>query len=251
MKKLITLFAIAGMVLALAPATQAALVSDPGGITAPAGLIVGDQYQLVFVSSTVRDASSSDIADYHAHVQSAADAASIGTGVGVTWKAMASTPSVHFGNVWAVTEPVYLVNGTKVADVFWSKTHDVPININENGVAHTGVPGTKLFLADTDPTMAVWTATNQEGWRVGWPLGGTGGQTIDGTLVTPASSYGWSDVFSHFSWARDEGTGVPGHPDSFGAADQSLELPFYGLSEVLTVVSGGPVSTPGTLIFVK
>jgi hypothetical protein len=219
MKKLITLFAIAGMVLALAPAAQAALVSDPGGITAPAGLIVGDQYQLVFVSSTVRDASSSDIADYHAHVQSAADAASIGTGVGVTWKAMASidSPQVHCGNVVSVTEPVYLVNGTKVADVFWSQTHDVPININENGVAHTGVPGTKIFLADAAPTMAVWTGTNWEGWEVSQGLGSTDGATIDGDTVTPVSCYGWSNVSGDFSWARDEG--------NFGAAEQSLELP--------------------------
>ena len=247
MKKLITLFAIAGMVLALAPAAVGQLVSDPGGFTAPAGLSLGDKYHLVFVSSTTRDASSADIADYNTHVQDAANAAGIGTSVSVTWKAMASTAAVHGGNNAPANAPVYLVNGTKVADAFYSQTHLVPININENGIAHTGVPG-KLFAADTDPTMAVWTAANWEGWRVGWEMGSTGGQTIDGTLVTPVSSYGWSDVFSHFSWARDEGTGVPGHPDSFGAADQSLALPFYAVSQVLTVIAGS-ASTPGTLIW--
>ena len=40
----------------------------------PAGLGPGDQFRLLFVSSTTRDATSSDIADYDAHVQSAAAA---------------------------------------------------------------------------------------------------------------------------------------------------------------------------------
>ena len=105
---------------------------------------------------------------------------------------------------------------------------------------------TALFLRSLMPP-----ATNWEGWRVGWAMGSTGGQTIDGDYVEPVSSYGWSDVVTHFSWARDEGTGVPGHPDCFGAADQSLELPFYDVSQMLTVVTGGTPVPAGTLIMVR
>ena len=106
---------------------------------------------------------------------------------------------------------------------------------------------TALFLRSLMPP-----ATNWEGWRVGWAMGSTGGQTIDGVLVTPVSSYGWSDVFSHKSWARSEGSpGEPGHPASFGAADQTLELPFYAVSQVLTVIPGGTPVPAGTLIMFR
>ena len=75
----------AGALLALA-ALLAAPMLGIGGIAhaqtevptdwslIPAGLGPGDQFRLLFVSSTTRDATSSDIADYDAHVQSAAAA---------------------------------------------------------------------------------------------------------------------------------------------------------------------------------
>ena len=230
MKKLITFFAVAGLVLALAPAAWAALVSDPGGFPAPAGLSLGDTYHLVFVSSTTRDASSADIADYNTHVQNAADAAGIGSSVSVTWKAMASTenPRVDGRNNAPVTETaVYLVNGTMVAnasaEAFWSVPHLAPININENGDVHTGVPG-QVDLAD-----AVWTSTNFEGWRINGGLGDASG----------SSSYGLSDVYLTGGWT------------DVALADQSIALPFYGVSQALEVIAGSPAGTPGTLIVVQ
>ena len=75
----------AGALLALA-ALLAAPMLGIGGIAhaqtevptdwslIPAGLGPGDQFRLLFVSSTTRDATSSDIADYDAHLQSAAAA---------------------------------------------------------------------------------------------------------------------------------------------------------------------------------
>lgn len=48
-------------------------------ILTPTGLSPGDTYQLAFVTSTVIDATSSDIAVYNTHVQSAADAAFAGS----------------------------------------------------------------------------------------------------------------------------------------------------------------------------
>jgi hypothetical protein len=198
------------------------LVSDPGGFTAPAGLSLGNTYQLVFVSSTTRDATSNDSADYDTHVQNAANAAGIGSGVSVTWKAIASlnVPLVHAGNYVGATEAVYLVDGTKVASAgaFWSQTHDAAINIDEDGNTYNG---------------NVWTGTDWEGWRNNSGLGTLGGNGGN-------SAYGKSDVYLNATWAVD------------ALVVQSTSLPFYAVSEELTVVAGaGPVATPGTLIFGK
>jgi hypothetical protein len=223
MKKMITLLAVAGMVLALAPAAQAALVSDPGGFTAPAGLNESDTYQLVFVSSTTRNATSNDIADYDTHVQNAANAAGIGTSVSVTWKAMASinVPLVHAQNHVSVTAPVYLVNGTKVASAgaFWSQTHDAAINIDENGSGRVS---------------NVWTGSNWEGYRNNGGLGTSGG------VNDPKQSvFGLSDVTGQ-TWAGEAGLLV-----------QTTSLPFYAVSQVLTVVNGGTPVPAGTLIMFR
>ena len=48
--------------------------SDPAApVTAPTSLNVGDQYRLVFVTSAVRDATSTNIADYIAFVSGVAN----------------------------------------------------------------------------------------------------------------------------------------------------------------------------------
>jgi hypothetical protein len=227
MKKMITLLAVAGMVLALAPAAQAALVSDPGGFTAPAGLNESDTYQLVFVSSTTRNATSNDIADYDTHVQNAANAAGIGTSVSVTWKAMASinVPLVHAQNHVSVTAPVYLVNGTKVASAgaFWRDPgdgiHDAPMNIDENG---------------NSLVSNVWTGTNWEGWKNNGGLGASGG------VNDPKQSvFALSDVTGQ-TWAGEAGLLV-----------QTTSLPFYAVSQVLTVVNGGTPVPAGTVILFR
>lgn len=67
MNKLCFLSNVCVCVLTLFAATaQAALIT-------PAGLNAGDKYHVIFVSSTTMDATSSNIADYDTHVQSAAN----------------------------------------------------------------------------------------------------------------------------------------------------------------------------------
>jgi hypothetical protein len=212
MKKLITLFAIAGMVLALAPAAQAADI-PLGNPLVPTGVGVGDTFQLVFVSSTTRDATSDLIADYNTHVQNAANATTDLSGY--TWKAIASTQTDNVqanANV-SVTEAVYLVNGTKVASAlaFWASPHDAAINIDENGDG-----------LDSN----VWTGSNWEGWKNNNGLGASGG------VNDPKESvYGLSDVNADKTWAGEA-----------GLQDQTTSLPFYGLSETLTVVIPEPAT---------
>ena len=61
----------------------------------PSGVDAGDQFRLLFVTSTMRDATSSDIADYNSFVQNAAAAGHAAIrGYSAGFRALASTESV-------------------------------------------------------------------------------------------------------------------------------------------------------------
>jgi len=183
--------------------------SAAGAIIAPAGLNPGDKYHLVFVTSTTRDATSTDIADYNAFVQSAADAAGIGNTVGVTWSAIGSTETVAARDnaVVGATTPVYLLNGTtKVADNFadmWDGNIDAIINLTE---IYTTLGSVLVFTGSAeDGTIPDW----GEEWL---------GDTVNNSAVvgnTNLSTSGWIDNNS---------------------SSPSALRPFYALSQELTVV---------------
>jgi hypothetical protein len=86
MKKTISILAIAGLVLALAPAAQAATDFEDD---APAS------YRLMFITSTTRDATDTAILEYNKFVQAEADLSSVvlnGVAVNsITWNAVGST----------------------------------------------------------------------------------------------------------------------------------------------------------------
>ena len=79
-----------------------------------AGLNPGDAYHVIFVSPTERRATSPDIADYDAYVQAAANAAGIGTGIGLSWLAVGSTSTVdaidHLAPLFSSTTDVPIYN---------------------------------------------------------------------------------------------------------------------------------------------
>jgi hypothetical protein len=90
-------------------------------IFTPSGLNPGDTYQLVFVTSTSTTALSTDIADYNAFVQAAADAVWLGGGTildGVQWSAIGSTDSVNTRDNAVVSGPVYNLGDELVATSF-------------------------------------------------------------------------------------------------------------------------------------
>ena len=64
------LLAIAAVLALLLPAL-ARIEVPRGWDLIPSGLEAGDQFRLLFISSTERDATSADIADYNTHVQDA------------------------------------------------------------------------------------------------------------------------------------------------------------------------------------
>lgn len=113
-------------------------------ILTPSHLNPGDTYQLVFVTSTARDATSPDIADYDAFVQSAANASWLGGGTvldGVQWSAVVSTIFVDARDNALVTGPVYNLGDALVASDFsdmWDGGITSPISFTEVGDMLTG-----------------------------------------------------------------------------------------------------------------
>ncbi len=88
--------------------------------TQPVGLQPGEQYRILFVTDSSRDATSSDIADYDSLVTADADAAPELTTLNTSWRAVASTPSVdaivHTGMDTGSGVPIYRPDGIRIAD---------------------------------------------------------------------------------------------------------------------------------------
>ena len=111
-----------------APLALLALLATPLSasaipITTPTDLNPGDQYRLAFVTSGSRDATSSNIADYDAFVQSAADAVPELNALAITWRVVGSTSTVdartHTSTnpaIDGVGVPIYLLDGSRVRD---------------------------------------------------------------------------------------------------------------------------------------
>jgi hypothetical protein len=133
-----SVFVLLTVILALGFAIEAR-----AQIRTPARLNLGDKFRIVFVTSTTRDATSKDIADYDAFVTAAAKAGRLDTynGQPVTWSAIGTTAKVSAKTRLPETSPaLFLPSGQKVAASgkdFWS--NDValvrPIDLDENGRA--------------------------------------------------------------------------------------------------------------------
>ncbi|RLA03523.1 MAG: hypothetical protein DRQ45_02715 [Gammaproteobacteria bacterium] len=206
MKKSRLLGAVCVFTLALlATAVQASLI-------VPSGLSTGDKYHVIFVSSTTRDATSVNIADYDAHVQAAADAA--GIGATINWRALGSTATVdaidHLIPLFSDTNtvPIYNQNGLLVApslvDMFdGSGTLSAPVQYDESG-----------NLLSTN----VWTGTGTTGTASGTNyLGGGGGAGTQFVI------FGNSWIYLSQTWVINAG----------GNFENSFSL--YAVSQEFTV----------------
>ena len=171
----------------------------------PVGLNPGDTYQLAFVTSTRRDATSFDIDDYNDFVQAAADTAALG---GV-WKAIASTPFVDARDnavVDITSNGVFNMGGEQVASGFgdmWDGDLSNPISYDEYGV---------------NTISEVWTGSTSSGFGdPGLELGSLAG--FSDNMTSGLSTVSGSD------WVQRV------NQDGF------QQLTLYGLSEVLTVTA--------------
>ena len=105
-------------------------------LVVPVGLNPGDKYHVIFTTSTTTLPTSTDIAFYDGFVQSAADAAGIGTTISLNnWRAVGSTSTVnavdHLSPLFSSTTnvPIYTQLGDLVASSYaalWATGPEVP-----------------------------------------------------------------------------------------------------------------------------
>ena len=194
-----------------------------GGTNPSTGVpwVDGDTYRLVFISSTIRDATSSDISDYNTHVQNAANAAGIG---GVSWYAIASTSTVDaIDNTFTTNSDengaFFLINGSTVIsnnlNDFWDGNHtgSESINLDENGNSYLALPISTPWYQ----YGPAWTGTNPNGTK---QTGNTLGES------TVRSGLG-CNCASVAQWVQR------------GIVSNTFEYYLYGISEVLTVSAPG------------
>lgn len=189
------------------------------------GLAVGDTFHLVFVTDGQTDlaATSNDIADYDAFVDSAAAAGSVTSGLDVEWRAIITLAEFDQNNVNTIltdapthaniTAAVYTLNGESVATGnadFWNGTLSAAIDDTETG----GV------VTDGGWQESAWTGFNADGSSAN-PIGGENSRATAGAPW--ATNGGWAASFS----------------EPYATANLRL----YAVSEELTVV----VPEPGSL----
>lgn len=201
-------------------------------IALPTDLSLGDQFRLVFVTSTKRDATSPDIDDYNDFVQDAADASPLAV-LNQTWVAIASTAQIDARdntesnpNTDGLGVPIYLVDGTRIADDYsdlWDSTLAAPIGITEYGLS---VPINVFGRTE------VWTGSVSQGIDVSViqpsrePLGGTLLQV--GTGNAGKTDFGWLNFAA-----------LPA---------EYADLPLYAMSGLLTVGEQSLVPEPTAFI---
>jgi hypothetical protein len=180
----------------------------------PSGLHPGDQFRVVFISSTTRNAQSSNIADYDQFITDLAVAAGITTYFGspVTWQALGSTPTVQAVDRLPssfASPPLYRLDGGLVAPstgkLWVTGPTDFPITLTELG----------LDLG----SAVVWTGTLRDG-SVFRPLGAS------------FVAFGSTLSVSNGGWV------------AFNDAPRSEQHHLYGYSSVLTVPSSAVVPDP-------
>jgi hypothetical protein len=218
---------VVGICLAVSPLGLRGFSALAAPITIPTELTPGDQYRIAFVTSTICDATSSNIADYNAFVTAAANSVSELAVLGTSWTAIGSTASIDARDntntnfTTSTGVGIYLLNNTKLADNnadLWDGNIDVPLSIDENGQSLLTV---------------VWTGTSKfSGQPVDdFGLGG-GGDPEEGGLITVVGNSG----VTSFGWAENSSL------DNVTTELHSL----YAISGILTVADTA-IPEPGSL----
>ena len=183
----------------------------------PSGLNTGEQFRLIFLSSTKRDGSATDIATYNTFVQTRAAAGHTDiqaysdgfTAVGCT----EDVDAVDNTGTTGAGVPIYWLNGNKVADDyadFYDETWDEERNNRDRDESGNTGPDTSqsgnypITGCDHDGTESFAGGSNSaalgtSNWRLGRPNSSTLGHGPLGGGATASSGshpmYGLSEVF--------------------------------------------------------
>ena len=171
-------------------------------LNTPTGLADGAQFRFVFVTPGTRNATSTSIGDYNSFVNTQAGGAMFNDTI-VTWYAIASTSAVNAkDNITGLqTTPIYLANGTKVAN-------DLSVNAGGLWSGSLAAPINNTLTAQL--ATFVWTGANPDGTGLGGNELGTGGPiagfssesasywilAMPGSSPEPLSLYGISEVLT-------------------------------------------------------
>ena len=157
----------------------------------PSGLSAGDQFRLMFITSTTRDATSSNIADYNSFVQTRAAAGHTSIrSYSAQFHALGSTATVDARDNTSTTGtgvPIYWLGGAKAADDypdFYDGSWDSAAVRNESG----GTVGT---------TISYWTGSDPDGTE-GF-IGGVFSAALGATFVRRGDAVGFSSSASNGS----------------------------------------------------
>ena len=161
-------------------------------ITVPTDLNVGDKYRLAFVTSTTRDATSSNIADYNSFVAAVAAGQPELAALGTTWSVIGSTATVDARdntgtNPSATGVPIYRLDDTRIANSnadLWDGSLLAILDKREDG--------------SLSVSAFVWTGTGILGF------GASGGEHLGNSFVevglTSSVGGGWIDSSNFFSF---------------------------------------------------
>ena len=199
----------------------------------PTGLTAGDTFRLLFLSSTKRDASSTDIADYNTFIQTTADAGHTAIqGYGDGFRVVGCTGSVDARDntltIYTTSDkgvPIYWLSGAKAADDY-EDFYDGDWDEEANDKNESGTDGPDTSQLANYP----WTGCNHDGTEEFDSLGGS--EALGRSLVSIGRP--------------NDSTAGNGPLDSSAVATSSNTRPFYGLSEIFQVVAGS-ASTDATL----
>ena len=179
----------------------------------------GSIYHLAFVTNGGRDATSDQISDYDAFVNANADANP--DLAGINWLSLGSTPTVDAIDHVPISGPIYRLDGELLANDqadLWDGDILAPINVTPSGA---------VFRGDL-----VYTGSYLDGTAHPCSLGSPEDvcfQTLDRDAPFPLS-VAWTDPQEHGKLGFS-------HP---ARLNQSLAIPFYAMSEPLSVPGDRP-----------
>ena len=233
MKKLITLLAVVGLVLALASAAQAAIVPPGDGYTGP--------YRLLLISSTARMATNTAIATYNGWVTADAAANPDQAVLGATWTVVGSINDGvgGAGNIDARDNTSTQSNGVPG----YLATNDVPI-YTSNGLRiaddNAELWGGTLqnFIWNHDGTSTVPPGNPNQIWT---------GTRADGTAsITGSGSLGYS-----IGGNIRAGLPAKGDPVNLTKWVDGTERPDVDWRGIYAMSSVIPAIPPGTVLIIR
>ena len=213
---------------------NAAIIGQLGVLDSSTGLQPGDQYRLIFLTSTTTNALSSDITTYNSFVQATAAASTAYPGLGGgTWNIMGSTltddarDNTGTNPTAATGVPIFLTDGfTLLASSnaeLWSAPSAVPVTLDENGTEVSNT-STRVFTGSFNNGTGVGAGSGGGANGDGTGSGDTALGVLDGQGVQTGQPVNANVGLELNFWIRE------------WKEPAANSLPVYALSEPLTVI---------------